>query len=180
MLTRPLLVLDLDETLWHGQETNEQAIFAMRPYLREFLLTVSQAYDLAVWTAAGEDWIRAGLAIVRNETDFDLEKRAFFLWHRSRLTWRRGEDGEYHWRKPARKFRAKWIREKYPRTRILVLDDCAENYPCGYGHLVKISAWTGDSTDTELLKLATYLLNIVSEPNLTAIEKRGWNTAQPL
>lgn len=173
-LARPLLVLDLDETLWHGQLAAGGATFALRPFLGEFLRQVAEDYDLAVWTAASEDWMQAGLATLYTQTGFDLAAQAVFLWDRSRCSPQRLEGGESGWHKPARKFRAAWIRARYPRGRILVLDDLAANYVTGYGHLVKVSAWTGQPEDRELLLLARYLASIAQEPDLQAIEKRGW------
>ncbi|MFC4427164.1 NIF family HAD-type phosphatase [Deinococcus navajonensis] len=176
---RPLLVLDLDETLWHGildPAAPEEGRLLLRPHLKSFLDTVAEHYDLAVWTAASEDWMRVGLKLVALETQFDLEHRAFFLWHRDRCTWRRNEAGEYELRKPARKFRARWIRARYPAHRILVVDDLASNYDCGYGHLVRVSAWNGDKEDSELQALATYLASIAHEPDLRRIEKRSWRS----
>lgn len=90
---RPLLVLDLDETLWHGHPDPQApggVHILLRPHLAEFLSLVGQQYDLAVWTAASEDWMHAGLAAVHGATGFDLASRAVFLWDRSRCTWRRG------------------------------------------------------------------------------------------
>ena len=173
-LSRPLLVLDLDETLWHGRDTGPGVSFALRPFVGEFLYGVAEHYDLAVWTSASEDWMRAGLAAVKAATGFDLTDRAAFLWDRSRCSLRRLEDGDYGWHKPARKFRAGWIRARYPRERILALDDMAENYATGYGHLVRISAWTGQPDDRALQDAASYLVSIADEPDLRALEKRGW------
>ena len=142
---RPLLVLDLDETLWHGVQVPGGLKVLLRPHLAEFLTAVSEAYDLAVWTAATEDWMLEGLAGLREATGFDLHGHAFFLWHRERCTFRRDAEGQYAFCKPARKFKARWIRERYPPERILVVDDRAENYACGYGHLVRVSAWRGET-----------------------------------
>ncbi|WP_245588566.1 HAD family hydrolase [Deinococcus pimensis] len=174
---RPLLVLDVDETLWHGvpdAQATGGVRFLLRPHLAEFLTLVGERYDLAVWTAASDDWMHAGLAAVRQVTGVDLASRAVFLWDRTRCTWRRGEDGEYAFRKPARKFRAPWLRARYPRQRVLAVDDVASNYACGYGHLVKVTSWTGDPTDDELRALARYLVSIADEPDLGRLEKRGW------
>jgi len=174
--TRPLLVLDLDETLWHGVRVPGGLHLTLRPHLAEFLETVSTAYDLAIWTAATEDWMLEGLAGIREATGFDLGGRAFFLWHRERCTFRRDAEGQYGFCKPARKFKAGWIRAKYPPERILVLDDQANNYACGYGHLVRVSGWHGEADDDELRRLAPYLLSIAAAPDLRRLEKRGWRS----
>ena len=176
-MIRPLLVLDLDETLWYGVPDSSAAgglRLLLRPHLREFLESVSAHYDLAVWTAASEDWMREGLIQLHARTSFDLASAGFFLWHRGRCTVRRGENGGYSVCKPARKFKASWIRSCYPPERILAVDDQPANYASGYGHLVRVSEWTGDLSDDELRALASYLASIVSEPDLRRLEKRGW------
>lgn len=179
LLGRPLLVLDLDEAIWHGladPDAPSGVRFNLRPFLKDFLESVSLAYDLAIWTAASEDWMQAGLLVVQQETGVDLTNRAVFLWHRSRCTLRRNSNGEYDNVKHVRKFRAAWLRRKYSRYRILVIDDKSSNYASGYGHLVKVSEWTSDSKDLELKMLAPYLLSIADEPNFLRLEKRGWRS----
>jgi len=176
-VARPLLVLDLDEALWHGvpDECAPSGVrFLLRPHVGAFLHEVSAVFDLAVWTAATEDWMRSGLESLRKETGFDLAERAFFLWHRERCTPRRDAEGNYVYRKPARKFRAGWVRSRYPADRILVMDDQVANDACGYGHLVKVTSWTGDPDDDELARLARYLVSIAHEPNFRRLEKRAW------
>ncbi|MFC4454747.1 HAD family hydrolase [Deinococcus sonorensis] len=178
-LSRPLLVLDLDEALWLGQEDPGAPAgvrFRLRPHLGTFLERALQSYDLAVWTAATEDWMMAGLAAINEATGIDVASRAFFLWHRTRCTPTRNEWGELEWHKPARKFKARWIQRRYPQGRILVIDDRASNYATGYGHLVKVSEWQGDPQDEELLLLAEYLTLIAGVPNFRCLEKRGWRS----
>lgn len=180
--SRPLLVLDLDETLWHGIPDPEAPgghRFLLRPHLQVFLESVAGPYDLAVWTAATEDWMSQGLRVIVLETGFDLAEQAFFLWHRERCTWRRTDEGNYELRKPARKFRAKWIRARYPAHRVLAVDDQPSNYLCGYGHLVRVHGWTGDPEDQELRALADYLTSIAHQPDLRRLEKRHWRSGLP-
>jgi len=58
---KPLLILDLDETLVHTADHDLQspADFCLaglhvylRPFLTDFLMTVSQLFKLAVWSSA--------------------------------------------------------------------------------------------------------------------------------
>lgn len=62
-LPRKLLVLDLDETLIHACETQlahpedfrvGPYFVYRRPHLTEFIASVSESFDLGVWTASGE------------------------------------------------------------------------------------------------------------------------------
>ena len=118
-----------------------------------------------------------GFEVVRQETGFDLPSHCLFVWDRSRCTLKLTEDGDYEWRKPSRKLRAGWIRAKYPRERILAVDDTPAKWACGYGHLVRVREWTGDEQDNELRLLAAYLLRIAAEPDFMTMEKRGWKSA---
>lgn len=178
MSSRPLLVLDLDETLWHGTKTASGVSFQLRPGMSEFLYGVAEHYDLAVWTSATADWMQAGLQVIRAETGYDLASHAVFLWERSRCTFRRSEDGlGFEWRKPARKLRAGWLRVRYTRERILAVDDTPAKWACGYGHLVRVSSWSGAADDNELPRLNVYLASIAERADLMALEKRGWRSA---
>ena len=55
-----ILVLDLDETLIHFDENENGGSFLVRPYTKEFLLQMSQYYQIVIFTAAMQeyaDWI---------------------------------------------------------------------------------------------------------------------------
>lgn len=56
------LVIDLDETLVHYKESSENEVghFLVRPYAQQFILEMSEFYELVVFTAAVQeyaDWI---------------------------------------------------------------------------------------------------------------------------
>ncbi|GGL02933.1 NIF family HAD-type phosphatase [Deinococcus radiotolerans] len=105
MLPRTLLILDLDETLWHGTP-NPTAHITLRPHLRDFLQGTHAAHDHAICTAASPDWMHAGLQTIHNETGLYLTHTAAFLWHRDRCSWHRDEHGEHQPHKHTRKLRA--------------------------------------------------------------------------
>ncbi len=185
MNTRPLLVLDLDETIWYGEidrVTGETTRFEVRPYLTEFLDDVTPHWDIAAWTAGTDLWVDECFPKVLTETGHDLWALCKFVWTREKcIPYREIDYGPYSsgypntlYRKPARKFRTNSVPSKYPRERILSVDDKPHGYRCGYGHVIRISEWTGDPSDHELMDLAVYLNSIKDEPNLTSIEKRGW------
>ena len=46
------LVLDLDETLVHYEECNDQGKFLIRPYAYEFLEEMAKYYEVVIFTAA--------------------------------------------------------------------------------------------------------------------------------
>jgi hypothetical protein len=49
------LVLDLDETLIHFIEFEDEGSFLQRPFLHEFLDEVSKSYEIVIFTAALQD-----------------------------------------------------------------------------------------------------------------------------
>jgi len=65
---RPLLVLDLDETLIHGRETvlSRDPDFQVgsyhiyrRPFLSEFFEACAKWYDIGIWSSASENYVEA-------------------------------------------------------------------------------------------------------------------------
>ena len=118
---RMLLILDLDETLIYATERalERPADFRLdhyhvyqRPYLNEFLDRVGPYFDLAVWSSAGDDYVREVVAQV-----FPADLPLAFVWRQSRCTYRRNWQRErlahlglapgpqYHYVKPLRKLR---------------------------------------------------------------------------
>lgn len=53
---RYTLVLDLDETLVHYFEENDEGHYLIRPGCEEFLQEASQYYELVIFTAALQDY----------------------------------------------------------------------------------------------------------------------------
>lgn len=51
------LVLDLDETLIHYVEEENNAFIQIRPYAEEFIEELSKCYELVIFTAAMKDVI---------------------------------------------------------------------------------------------------------------------------
>src|SRR3954447_7252138 len=89
---RPLLILDLDETLIFGSEVEleRRADFIVgpyyvyqRPHLNEFLTLVAKSYDLAIWSSATLDYVGAIASRIRSP---EIEWR--FIWARERCTQR--------------------------------------------------------------------------------------------
>lgn len=180
--TKPLLVLDLDETLWHGNIFGEDHWeLSLRPYLQKFLENVDARYDLMIWTAASKDWADYGLEIVLNETGFDLHAKAKKIWYHERCStgykktfdpydYRSGEIITY------KKFNKLYkANRQWPVEQIVCLDDNRDNYPDGYSNALWIAPWYGAADDIELLKLSEYLPTLANYNNFREIEKRHWS-----
>lgn len=176
----PLLVLDLDETLFHARETPwdgstdliwECYHFRFRPGLSSFLDMLSPHYAIAVWTSSASDYASAAVTAIFGS------RTPVFLWARDRCT--RHFDPELqqsHWIKNIGKLK----RHGYRLERILCVDDSPEKHLSNYGNLVQIKPWEGDPADRELMALATYLVSIRDTPDFRRLDKRGWLSRQHL
>lgn len=171
---RKLLVLDLDETLVHARETplTRPEDFRIgpyfvyrRPHLAEFIATVSQSFDLGVWTSSGS--VYAAQVVERIFAPGALK----FTWSSRRCTttrdWRTGEYA-------SRKNLSKLKRHGYQLASVLAVDDTPSKYAKSYGNLVTVGEFTGDEADDELRFLGAYLQTLVPVENVRTVEKRRW------
>lgn len=176
---RPLLILDLDETLIYGSEKllDRDADFVVgpfhvykRPGLDAFLSTVNRFYDLAIWSSASGDYV--------SDIASTLQKSVsewIFVWSRTRCVQRMHP--ETFETIPIKDLR-KAVRRGYPLERILIVDDTREKVCRNYGNAIYVTEFIGSNTDEELPQLARYLIHLRSEPNFRRIEKRGWRNKQ--
>ncbi|WP_176591842.1 NIF family HAD-type phosphatase [Sphingobium sp. EM0848] len=183
-IDRPLLILDLDETLIHAreEELNRTADFQIfgyhvyrRPYLADFLRRVRADFDLAVWSSASDDYVAAVVGHI-----FSADCPLRFVWGRSRATLMRLVRDEYgytydpwdhrRYLKPLKKVK----RMGWRLERMLIVDDTPEKCVRNYGNAIYPLPFEGDEADAELLSLAAYLSSLKDEPDMRRIEKRRW------
>lgn len=178
MEQRPLLILDIDETLIHGRETpldrecdfraGEFYIY-LRPNVKRFLGTVSEFYDLACWSAASKDY----LDVVLNELMSGLDCSLRFIWDRSRCT--RRVDFVYqeeYFLKDLKKVK----RKGFDLTRVLILEDEPRKVHRHFGNAIYVKPFEGAEDDDELLKLGAFLESIRAIPDFRQLEKRFWRS----
>lgn len=173
-MDRPLLILDLDETLIHGSERPLAAkhdfrcvsfYIYERPFVREFIEACARLYKLAVWTSSSGDYAQCIRSAVFGERPLE------FLWARDRCTRRfDAEAQEHYWAKDLKKVR----RAGYDLGRVLVVDDTAKKLERNHSNIVVVSEFEGDPNDRELLALAEYLRELERENDFRRVEKRGW------
>lgn len=184
---KPLLILDLDETLIHSESMRDELALNQnyeydfkfknfgrtfyytnkRPYLEQFLEYAYENFDVAIWTAAGEDYAKE---ILKNIGI--LESSLKFLYTKDKCTLRVNHDySKYYGVKNLNKIR----KIGYDLNRVLIIDDIRETAVENYGNLILIKSFINNSDDCELLKLISYLEKIKDEPNYRRIEKRGWS-----
>ena len=176
MSNRKLLVLDLDETLVHATEEplDREGDFMVdsyhvykRPHLNEFLQFAFSEFDVGVWTSAGAQYANGIVeAVFINATPL-------FLYSSHRCTLRRDfSTGEYVPVKRLSKLKSKG----YKLEHIIAVDDTPEKHKENYGNLVHIPEYKGEVNDAELPLLREYLRSLAGEPNIRAVEKRGWRS----
>ena len=154
--TRPLLILDLDETLVHGAETRQHrdADFTVgpffvykRPHLKSFLQATSDHFDVAIWSSASSDYVH-GIACALA----DCVPTWQFVWSRSRCVQRmHPELMTTIFIKDLRKVK----RRGYDLNRTLMVDDTRHKVSRNYGNAIYISPYEGADDDAELAELAT-------------------------
>ena len=177
---RPLLILDLDETLIFGTTWEldyrcdfEVGLFYVyeRPMLHPFLDAVSDVYDLAVWSSGSCDYVQEIADVIGSEHEFDWK----FVWSRSRcVVGKNLETQESFFIKDLKKTK----RFGYPLERTLIVDDTPTKCIRNYGNAIYPSCFEGDWRDRELEPLAAYLLGISDKPNFRSFEKRSWKSIQ--
>ena len=176
MSHRKLLVLDLDETLIHATEQSleREADFMVgkyhvyaRPYLKEFLQYAFREFDVGVWTSAGAQYAKDIVSEVFKDTV------PLFLFSSLRCTLRRNfNTNEYV---PVKRL-SKLKSMGYRLEQIIAIDDTPEKHKENYGNLVHIQEYKGEANDAELPLLSEYLGELAREPNIRAVEKRGWRS----
>lgn len=170
---RPLLVLDLDETLISAEDEVRgipgEVAFAEhhvvpRPGLASFLSEVRAKFDVAIWTASTAEYAEP---IVRHFIGEPL----VFLWDRTRCTLHSDiNTREWVYIKDIKKL----VRAGYAKERILIVDDTPAKIARSYGNYVRIAPFEGDLADEDLKFLAPYLVSIAGTENMRTLDKRGW------
>ncbi|HEY9677566.1 MAG TPA: HAD family hydrolase [Drouetiella sp.] len=176
MEKRPLLILDIDETLLHATEISVQREFDfmvgelfvyVRPHVSSFLSSINSEYELACWSSATAQYLDAMLAhILPNGIELA------FVWDRQRCTVRTDfTNQDQYFLKDLRKLK----RKGFDLRHLLILEDEPRKVARNYGNAIYVKPYFGQPHDDELLKLEKYLLEIASTENFRSLDKRGWS-----
>jgi TFIIF-interacting CTD phosphatase-like protein len=187
---KPLLILDLDETLIHTSDhiiDNLEHLMTIpiightkhwvytRPYFKEFTDYCYEHFDVAIWTAASPEYAHSILPQLFGEK---YTKLAFiFTGERCTLT----SDSRCCTvikRKDLRKVtRRKFNGKKYNKHKMLMIDDKAYNFARNYGMGILIYEWNGNHFDIELKRLQLYLEKLLkTDGSWRFVEKRNWTS----
>jgi TFIIF-interacting CTD phosphatase-like protein len=171
-----LLILDLDETLVYATEeplghdhdfTVGPYVVYRRPHLDEFLTACSAHFRLAVWSTAGDDYVRDVIGRIMPPGIAPA-----FAWGRSRCVRRYDHEAfEEEFLKDLKKVK----RTGYRLERVLIADDTPRKVRRHYGNAVYVPPFTGDPEDDILPRLTMYLTTLRDEPDVRVLEKRGWS-----
>jgi RNA polymerase II subunit A small phosphatase-like protein len=172
---KPLLILDLDETLIFASEQRMErepdftcgpySIYC-RPHLDEFFREIVTTFRFGVWTSATEDYMEC---VVKNVIPKEIELA--FVFGGQRCTQVLDPNtGEMKWVKDLKKIKKKG----YTLDRVIMVDDTASMLERNYGNLIRVSPWRGSTEDDELFYLVKYLNKISGVSSFRNIEKRFW------
>ena len=156
-MDKKLLILDLDETLYHTfikpftkkeieSELFEKGLSHMgiyhtvpRPHVDKFLKFIFEKFKVAIWTAADYDYAESA---VKNLLNIDINKLEFFFHKKNCL-----------------KINDKYIKDlnKLKMENIIMLDNNPQ-YIIPRNKVINIKDFTGfEKNDDELLKIIHYL-----------------------
>jgi len=180
-MDKPLVILDVDETLIYATkdrlgrepdfEVYEYKVYK-RPNLIDFVNRLTNSFDVAIWSSAGNDYVNS--IITKLELDVEFQ----FIWGRNEATQKRqlndyyetGNDTEFYYVKSLKKVK----RKGFVLDRILIVDDSPHKSKLNYGNAIYPKSYKGEMDDNELLILIDYLESIKDEQNFRTIEKRNW------
>lgn len=177
---RKLLVLDLDETLVHSSEV-EIADYDFicriggstfwvkkRPDLDSFLKRVSQIYDLMIWSAGGDDYVRAVVKVIME----GISLVNIFTHNRCVIKYRplmgdeNCDSGTTRYSYVIKPLIKIWRKKKWSRQDTVVVDDCKTTFQRNYGNSIQISEFTGQNVDFELDRVLRILEELVVYDNV--------------
>jgi CTD small phosphatase-like protein 2 len=137
------LVLDLDETLVHYIETEDNGTYLTRPFLENFLKEMKKFYEIVVFTAAVQDYADWIL------DDFDRQRMVDFRLYRQHTI-------------PAGNLFLKDLNAiGRDLARVIIIDNVAENFQLQPENGILIKSWYDDAQDNALKELMPILVQIV-------------------
>jgi len=168
---RPLLVLDLDETLIKSFSDPLEHPFDFfvcdmyvykRPFLEYFLKTVSIKYDIAIWSAGGSEYVKQVVEHIipknvyvqfvysKNQCEYSLINETLQLI------------------KPLSKI------YKYNYDNMIIIDDNGDLTRENHQHCIIPEKYNGTQYDCELINILYYLDYILAYPDFKVMPHREW------
>ena len=176
MMSRPLLVLDLDETLVHthlspdhcenptyeftGEFMSSQyhIYTSTRPYLNNFLETMSKLYDIVIFTASQK--VYADTILDTIDPSGRLFKKRYY---------------QEHWIKSGDFYIKNLDILGHDLARTVLIDDEPHLPVTQVDNVIKIKEWINDPNDTELKDLIPMLTRLASTSDVRKIINHNWH-----
>lgn len=136
------LVLDLDETLVHFTENENNGKFLVRPFAREFLLRLQNYYEIVVFTAALKDY--ADWILDRIDTAGSIRYRLY----RDHTTFQNGV------------YLKDLSRLNRDLSKTIIVDNNPDNFQMHPENGIYIKSWYEDPNDLALKHLTNVLIRI--------------------
>ena len=176
---KPLLVLDLDHTLVDFDRRTTRTI-AQRPYLKEFLATAFEYYDLVVWSQTSWRWLEVKLTelglLPSTKIAFVLDKRSMFSISSANL---RGST-VHHRVKPLDLI---WRRCSFwHQKNTLHIDDLERNFVLNPRNGLRCRPFHRDyaDNDNELSLLSRYLVTVSRSSDFSELDHSNWREVTAL
>lgn len=177
---KKLLVLDIDYTLFDHRSAAESGHELMRPFLHEFLTAAYEHYDIVIWSATSMKWIieKMKLLGVQNHENYKI---AFYLDSNAMITVHCPKRGVVEV-KPLGVVWGKF--SQYTSKNTIMFDDIRRNFLMNPKSGLRIKPFSqahlNRGTDTELLKLSTYLKNIAENcEDFNSLNHKKWENYNP-
>ena len=140
------LVLDLDETLIHYSDVEEDGKVNFRPHLDKFFSEIMKHYEIIIFTASRKDYADTILDYLDPENEIFIER-----YYREDL-----KEGDNCFIKDLDIL-------KRDISKIIIIDNLPDNFKKQKDNGIFINSWYNDSKDVALLNLIPVLFEIVEK-----------------
>jgi len=172
---KPLLVLDIDYTIYDCGTTVEVPEEQMRPNLHEFLAESYKHYDIAIWSATSMKWIDLKLKEMNllKQPDYKI---TFCLDSSAMITANSERYGVF----VCKPLAVVWENEKlgkfYTKEKTIMFDDLKRNFCMNPTNGLKIKPWKIKylENEDELRGLAKYLRAIKDIDDFNTLDHDDW------
>lgn len=162
MTQRPLIILDLDETLLHSTVSMSRVPnpdfkidtlrVKIRPHTMDLLKVCHDHFDVGVWTSSAWEYAEA---ILKHVFPRPYAEAVKFLWSREHCVREYDEVlKEELWAKHLSRIENE---VGYSQDSVWLIDDSPEKFRGTPGKIFRVKPFFGDENDIELLELAGYL-----------------------
>lgn len=165
MTLRPLIILDLDETLIHSTVSRSRVPHPdfvidglhvkIRPHALDLLKVCFDHFDVGVWTSSAWDYAQV---VVKGVFPKAYAERLKFVWAREHCIREFDEVlKEELWAKHLSRVEQEI---GYGQDWVYLIDDSPEKFRGTPGKIIRVKPFFGDEGDIELLELAGYLARV--------------------